>query len=95
MAYRITLTPGERSAIDWVGDRYPHGRRLYGLVTSVVAEGDEERNPDGEWEGAGDITYYLPEHIAWEMAEAIEENGLACFAPELRKNLYDFVAKIV
>jgi hypothetical protein len=38
-----------------------------------------------EWDDDGDITFRIPEHVAWEINELAEEEGYswACFAPAL------------
>ena len=87
--YRLTLTDAERAAIDWVGYRYRHGDELFGLLLQCVT------TPEGaEWEEPGDITFHVPEHVAWRIGEIVNE-GLDCFADELVSKLVCFASHIV
>lgn len=54
--YTLTLTKGEREAIDWVGDCYSNGIDLF-LLLDVPENGPE-------WDEPGDITFQVPEHVA-------------------------------
>lgn len=78
--YTLTLSRLERAAIDWVGDRYGHGRGLYALLVGCH---------DGatDWDDDEDITYLIPEHVAWLIKDICDAGDLACFAPALRKKL--------
>lgn len=90
--YKLTLTRSERKAIDWVGYRYAHGDDLYKLLwgRSIANDGAEV-----EWDDDIDISFAIPEHIAWEIREACEEDNLECFSSELVSKLVDFCNKIV
>lgn len=93
MAYKLTLTLGERRAIDWVGYRYSHGDKLYSLLWA-----DSTQTPDdADWDDARDITFSIPEHVAWEIREIGEECDYLwdCFADELSCKLTDFCLSIV
>ncbi len=52
---------------------------------------------DREWGDDGDITFQIPEHVAWEINELAEEEDYswACFASELKGKLNDFCMAIV
>jgi len=65
--YTLTLTADERRAFDWVGDRYNSGK-VASLLRDCIPE-------DREWSDDGDITFTIPEHIAWEINELAEEEG--------------------
>lgn len=92
--YSLTLTKSERKAIDWVGGRYSHGddlRRLLYQCEWVVLNLDE----DGcEWDNSDVIEFRIPENVAWQIAEIIEE-GLDCFSDDLCEKLYRFQNSIV
>lgn len=89
MAYKLTLTKGERDAIDWVGHRYRHGDEFYKLLMGCTQVPD-----DADWDDERGIEYTIPEHTAWTMGEIIDE-GLDCFADEFRSKLYTFRNRIV
>ena len=57
----------ERQAFDWVGDRYNSGK-VSDLLLDCLPE-------DGEWSDDGDITFDIPEHVAWQINELAEEEG--------------------
>ena len=81
--YTLTLTADERRAFDWVGDRYNSGK-VADLLLDCIPE-------DREWGDDGDITFTIPEHVAWEINELAEEEDYswACFAPALAGKLND------
>ena len=87
--YSLTLTAEEWQAFDWVGDRYNSGKVADLLIGSLP--------DDGEWNDDGDITFTIPEHVAWEirdLAEA-EDFAWAFFAPALVAKLDDLCWSIV
>lgn len=89
--YQLTLNHGERKAIDWIGDRYAHGNDLYYRLWH-----DSEASPnDADWDSPADITFVVPEHVAWQIKDIVEQDNLACFAPELCRKLCEFCDKIV
>ena len=63
--YSLTLTADERRAFDWVGDRYNSGK-VADLLLDCIPE-------DVEWGDDGEITFQIPEHVAWEIRELAEE----------------------
>ena len=87
--YSLTLTADERRAFDWVGDRYNSGK-VASLLLDCIPE-------DREWGDDGDITFAIPEHVAWEIRELAEEEDYswACFAPPLATKLNDLCSNIV
>ncbi len=87
--YTLTLTADERRAFDWVGDRYNSGK-VADLLTDCLPE-------DREWGDDGDITFHIPEHVAWEINELAEDEDYAwaCFAPALVAKLNDLCWGIV
>ncbi len=88
--YTLTLTHDERRAIDWIGDRYRHGVELCDLLAECPATGDG----DDMWNGNDDITYTVPEHVAWQIGDIVRE-GLDCFSPALVAKLTAFADAIV
>jgi hypothetical protein len=87
--YTLTLTADERRAFDWVGDRY-NSCKFADLLIGCIPE-------NREWDDDGDITFQIPEHVAWEIKELVEEEGYswACFARTLAAKLSDFCWGIV
>lgn len=87
--YTLTLTANERNAIDWVGGRYPHGDDLRKILW--------KSNSDEQWDSSGDVTYQIPEHLAWEIGEMGRECNYIwdCFSIPLAKKLDDFCMEIV
>lgn len=90
MAYTLTLTHGERQAIDWIGERYSHGVELSLLLWSDSKVMDDH----AEWDDDCDMVFTVPESVAWEIARIVEE-GLDCFSPTLVRKLREFADKIV
>lgn len=90
MAYVLVLTREERKAIDWVGGRYEHGDKLYSVLCAAVWSPEES-----DWDSLGDITFTIPEHVAWRVGEIIEAGSLECFADELKAKLLEFAGRIV
>jgi hypothetical protein len=90
MAYKLTLTEGERAAFDWVGHRYSNGGEMSAVFCQYL--------PDGKlWACHGDITFNLPEHAAWEIMELAEQddNQFPFFAPDLKAKMLSFIDAIV
>ena len=87
--YSLTLTADERRAFDWVGHRYNSGK-VASLLLDCIPEVQE-------WGDDGDITFLIPEHVAWEIRELAEEEDYswACFAPPLATKLNDLCSNIV
>lgn len=93
--YTLTLTKAERDAIDWIGPRYWHGDQLYRRIW-----GDSTQSPDdADWDTPVDITFHVPEHVAWEIRDSINyddgDEKLACFSDELKSKLLAFCDSIV
>ncbi len=88
--YRLTLTREERKAIDWVGPRYAHGNDLFSVLLDYIPE-------DKEWDSEEDITFNLPEHVAWRIREIAEEvnHQWDCFSEALSRKMEDFLEKVV
>lgn len=100
MAYTLTLTNGERKAIDWVGDRYAHGHDFYKMLCDC--EWQVSGEPEGleiDWSSQCDISFVMSEPIAWEisefLAEAYDDDKFACFSGELVSKLLNFMGAIV
>jgi len=93
--YKLTLTHAERSAIDWIGNRYAHGDDLYELLIACVQTSNAPDDGDDIWGSVYDITFQIPEHVAWVIREIVERDNLACFAPELVDKMRDFCDTIV
>lgn len=93
--YSLTLTPQEQRAIDWIGSRYAHGNDLYKLLcqSDWYFEGVEE--DDQEW-GKYQITFRIPENLAWQIVDIIEgEDKLVCFSESFQQKLWEFAGKVV
>ena len=98
--YKLTLTREERNAIDWVGYRYSNGDDLKELICKCTNY-KSDHYTDNAWVEAENITFYIPEHIAWQIADnAREEDGdgeytFPCFASELAEKMIAFCFDIV
>lgn len=91
--YNLTLSAGERQALDWVGGRYPHGHDLYRLLWGACQPAGNEL----DWDSSHDIAFRIPEHVAWQIAAMSEEceHRWDCFAPALAAKLEELCGKIV
>lgn len=89
--YSLTLTKDEREAFDWVGGRYSSSG--YDMA-QLIQEGIPS---ESSWDDAGDITFSIPEHIAWEMQDLAESENFefACLADSLVSKLWRFLDTIV
>lgn len=96
MPYTLTLTREERKAIDWIGGHYRHGTELASILI-VKCFWDDGEGCLTDWESPYDIKFSMPEHVAWEIKDIIDENNgaLECFDRELVKKLYKFCDQIV
>lgn len=94
--YTLTLTYAERKAIDWVGYRYEHGDNLRDLLEEAESKVNSDYDCD-KWEEPIDITFHIPENLAWAINEIGEECEFRwdCFAEELAEKLNDFCNQIV
>ena len=97
MAYKLMLTSQERRAVDFIGYRYSNGEDLFAaLWTECTAE------PEGEeWDSDSNITFDVPEHIAWRIAENAQlEDGdseytFPCFSGDLNEKMQEFCWNII
>ena len=87
--YTLTLTAEERQAFDWIASRYNSGK-VADLLLDCIPE-------DREWSDDGDISFDLPEAIAWEINQLAEKEGYLwpCFGPALTEKLNEFCWSIV
>ena len=88
--YTLTLTRGERKAFDCVGDRYANGNDMASLL-------EECMGPDEEWTQDGDITFNIPESVAWAIADFAQDddNLWPCFDHDLMAKMVSLVDSIV
>ncbi len=96
MAYQLTLTKSERSAINWIGYRYSHGDDLYKLLCeakwSVIEEPD---TLEIDWDYQGSITFTLNESLMWEVCDLLEDSHYECFSGDLQTKFLNFVGSVV
>jgi hypothetical protein len=87
--YSLSLTSDERQAFDWVGSRYNSGK-VADLLLDCMPE-------DREWSDDGDISFDLPEAIAWEINQLAEKEGYSwpCFGRDLVEKLNELCWGIV
>lgn len=90
MPYKLTLTKAERAAFDWIGYRYCTGHEVSKLLIETLED-------DTEWDTREDITFSIPEYIAWGIAECSkQENDFwPCFSDELKTKMINFCMEIV
>ena len=91
--YRLTLTAGERKAIDWIGNRYSHGHDLYKLLWTHCEPADNTY----DWDSDKAITFEVSEDVAWQIAAIAEECEYRwdCFAPEFAEKLTLFCVNLL
>ena len=91
--YCLVLTPDERAAIDWIGNRYAHGNDLYSLLWGECYPYPENLN----WDDYQDIGFKVPEYTAWEIRRIGEECEYRwdCFSPEFAEKMTKFCEQIV
>lgn len=91
MNHVLTLTYDERKAIDWVGYRYSTGDDFSKLLWRCENDAIEE------WLEKRDITFQIPENIAWQIKELFEEEDLLfpCFSEPFKEKLMKFYESIV
>ena len=90
MTYTLTLTKQERRAFDFVGDSY-NAHDVARLLRLHCC-------PDYlEWSGDYNITFTIPEHIAWQICELAEEedNLWPCFSDDLNAKMVAFTEAVV
>lgn len=94
--YTLILVHSERMAIDWVGDRYATG---YEFKQKLYLCGWDAGNTYDivDWEIPSDISFRIPEHIAWEIRDLFETEEMLfpCFASEFVEKLKDFYYGVV
>ena len=88
--YQLTLTADERRAIDWIGNRYGTGDELYSALCKADWAPD-----DRDWDDQREITFTIPENVAWTIGEIIDREGCPCFSPDLTEKLTRFASAIV
>lgn len=90
MPYKLLLTKEERSAFDWVGDRYSTGDHVSTVLCACMTD-------DKEWDDPGDILFLVPEYIAWEIKACSEEENdfWPCFNDTLKGKMITFCDGIV
>ena len=89
--YSLTLSRVERMAIDWIGGRYWNGQILFKLLWGHC----QPHDGDLDWDSPRDITFAVPEWVAWEIQSHYEEEGLPCFSPWVVDNFQSFLGSIV
>ncbi len=91
--YALTLTAGERKALDWIGNRYAHGDDLYRLLWGKCKATPD----DADWDDSRPITFAVPEHVAWQIRDMGEDCDYCwdCFADPLCDKLNTFCGEIV
>lgn len=92
--YKLTLSKDERSAIDWIGNRYNHGNDFYSLLIQCDYDG---YNTSEAWTNAEELTFFIPEHIAWEINDLLSDRDYAldCFSGDFAAKLINFCLEIV
>lgn len=92
--YTLTLTAGERAAFDWVGHRYATGHDTGVLLYHCMTN---EQKDDGAWDSPGDITFSIPEYVAWQISDLAEQEDMLfpCFAGSLKEKMIDLCMAIV
>lgn len=100
--YQLILTDGERKAIDWIGHRDWNGNDLMKKLWECEwhnSTGMMHRdNIDDEiWDYYPNITFQIPENVAWEIFQLWHENEqtIPHFAPELKSKFQTFLDSIV
>ena len=93
--YTLTLSRAERSAFDWVGDRYNAGE-VSRLLTSGGMWG-ERSEEDVAWDDDEDITFHIPEPVMWEIVNLAhgEDYLWPCFSRTLREKLNSLCEQVV
>ena len=91
--YQLTLSKDERAEIDWIGSRYSNGNDLY-IYLWLASENSPD---DVDWDSDVDITFTVPEHIAWGISEIYKDNeeSWPCFSQELCLKMNKFLDRIV
>ncbi len=91
--YSLVLSKSERRQFDHVGHRYGNGYDMYKLLW-----GKSTQTPDDvDWDYDGDIVFYIPEHVAWEISELADDDNhiWPCFSDNLTVKMMAFMDSIV
>lgn len=86
--YTLTLTSDERRAMDWIGDRYEHNN-LYNLYKLLCVNSVKVFYIDG------DIKFTIPENIAWQIKNLLQNGEFECCAESLVEKLVKFCEDVV
>lgn len=89
--YTLTLTAGERKAIDFVGGRYDHGDEMFRMLNRVKCRQYESHN----WDDDVDFTFEFEEFEAWDFRDTFDESDFELFADSFRSKLYVFMDSII
>lgn len=89
--YTLTLTAGERKAIDFVGFRYEHGEDLRWMLDSLIASDAIAHL----WDEDMDISFEFEEHEAWDFKNTFENCQWDLFAPSLVQKMLNFMDEII
>ncbi len=91
--YKLTLTKEERKAIDWVGHRDWNGESLY---VSLWVESESFPN-DIDWDENGDITFTIPESVAWDICEnwKSSDRQIPHFSEGLKGKVLSLIKQII
>jgi hypothetical protein len=93
--YRFSLTQGERSAFDFIGNRYSTGNAVKRHLLNCL---DEDRNGESaEWDDNGDLWFAVPDDVAFEIAALSDEedNLWPCFSKDLKAKMMGMVEEFV
>ena len=95
--YKLMLTHSERQAIDWVGNRYGHGDDLFNILMGCEWKENDGDDEEVEWDTDYDITFEIPENLAWEIREIAESGEYMwdCFSSKLSEKMTDFCLEII
>lgn len=91
MCYKLTLSLSEREAFRFIGDRYATGMGVARLLYLYCMFGGDQ------WEQEGNITFDIPEHIAWQIQDLSEqeEHRWPFLSSELADKMRTLVESIV
>lgn len=92
--YTLTLTSEERKAFDWVGYCYNNGDKMSDILNDCECLTTPE---DFEWCEDVDVTFDVPEFLAWEINQLAQEDDYLwpCFGLALARKMNEFIGKII